>query len=460
MNTRMRRPDRAKLIKYLRDNVHARLGESDVHGIGVMALHDIEPDTEIFAINKERNLQDPPPPYVELTEECVKGLPSEVAKYIRDLIIPCDGNFAVPAAGLNALDPSYFLNATMLPEQANVKFLRRNDLRGLKAIVASRLIKKGEELLLQAKGDPSEDCAAAYAGAGEHRDSLSATQRMRGLVAERSSLHARLKQATLMQKRLEKQIESCTEEMKLRMPPASSGPSDVKTPCPPPQLRPPRPNAKDLNRQGWARFEDDKAFEQVTLTMWYSAEERSRRARSLRKRKPKGRTPGLANATRGCYMYRFPLDGGAAGSDYDYVSEGDTSIQMWRDEEEEEEDSECNALVASSRGDEEAAETGDYNEDRSAAAFAPETVAAATATTAAKNKKKQKMAIKVIYKDESDTESEEEPDHSSDMDYCATSRGKRKCGSNKKRASAPQSNKKKKKIRVKEEPPDGVWWQR
>ena len=124
-------------------------------GIGLRAIHNIEKHTDVFAINAERTVATCDNTEIHLTEDDLMKLHKDVEKYVRDTIAPVDGEYPVPEQGLNALDPSFFINATTVQKKANVEFLGgMRDLRGLAPIRSTRLIKKGEELLMQAKFDP------------------------------------------------------------------------------------------------------------------------------------------------------------------------------------------------------------------------------------------------------------------------------------------------------------------
>ena len=147
--------DKTRLLTHLNRDVHARLTESDLGGIGLRAIHNIEKHTDVFAINAERTVATCDNTEIHLTEDDLMKLHKDVEKYVRDTIAPVDGEYPVPEQGLNALDPSFFINATTVQKKANVEFLGgMRDLRGLAPIRSTRLIKKGEELLMQAKLDP------------------------------------------------------------------------------------------------------------------------------------------------------------------------------------------------------------------------------------------------------------------------------------------------------------------
>ena len=116
------REEKRKMIEHLQRDVHARLFESDLGGVGVRALQHIPRYTSIFDINQRRGVdsRDVQIADVKLSYEELRRLPGAVGKYIRDMIKPENGLYTLPQHGLNALDPSYFVNATTVGLQASV----------------------------------------------------------------------------------------------------------------------------------------------------------------------------------------------------------------------------------------------------------------------------------------------------------------------------------------------------
>lgn len=318
------------MLRHLGSCVHARPGESTLSGIGMIAIRNIAQHTDIFHTNAQRTLDNRYEQIsdVKLSEADLRQLPVGVARYIRSLIVPgTDAMYPMPSLGPNGFDVSFFVNATTNTERVNVKFVDVPDTRGLKSITASKPIRTGEELLLLATSDPSEGGAAAYAGVGD--DNRADTSRVEGLVTERSALRRRLKESKRMTQRILAQLTECESDILETLPPRPTMKTvgKVRVVVGAEKFASPLPGGVDLNKRCFAWFDADKTACDATLTRYFSADERKKRARPSRD--VDICTSASATATRGCYLMEFLLDEDESTPDFDYVSDGDETVWVW-----------------------------------------------------------------------------------------------------------------------------------
>lgn len=113
-------------------NTYCRLGISQIHGVGVIAIRDIPKGTDpFFGIQKQA--------WIKLKQEDLKGLDSEIKRMLDDFMVTLpDGAILLNENGLNGMDISFFLNESKDP---NVITLDEGD-----TFITKREIKKGEEL--------------------------------------------------------------------------------------------------------------------------------------------------------------------------------------------------------------------------------------------------------------------------------------------------------------------------
>jgi hypothetical protein len=317
---------KSELLKHLQSHTHAQLTDSLLGGVGVQAIRKIPKNTEIFRLNVCRHIDNRDARVdVELTAEEVGRLPKKVAGLLRRLIVPnvVDGTttYPVPVQGLNGLDPSFFCNATLLQDQANVEVIHVKDQRGLAAIRSTRDIIAGEELLLLATSDPSRFGGAAYANPGDAPRS-----EIEALTIELSSLGRCERQLIRKKNCLAARRKAVVERIKKLMPPPQLS-DKVKQEAV--KYNAPAAGGGDVGKSCWAWFAEDNEAVQATLHKYFPAEKRRRLARRA---KPMGSaTAALANATRGCYLMRFGPDGGTIREDFDYVSDDDKTVDVWDD---------------------------------------------------------------------------------------------------------------------------------
>ena len=122
-------------IEDVRKNVFTRVGVSEIHGVGVIAIRDIPkginpmrtPKPEKFGVVKARAMQ-----------AALISLPYEIQKLIVAMcpMRPDDDEWDVPANGLNSINVAWYLNHSDKPNMRE----RGGD------FFTKRKIKKGEEL--------------------------------------------------------------------------------------------------------------------------------------------------------------------------------------------------------------------------------------------------------------------------------------------------------------------------
>ena len=109
-----------------------RLKPSKISGIGVFAIKDIPPKTELFKgqINQK---------WLKFKLEELKSLDKEVIKMIDDFfVIEKNGLVSIPKSGLNGMDMSFYINHSKKPNAKTID-------NGF-TFVSLRKIKKGEEV--------------------------------------------------------------------------------------------------------------------------------------------------------------------------------------------------------------------------------------------------------------------------------------------------------------------------
>lgn len=114
-------------------NVHARLGISTIHGIGVLAICDIPKGTKIFSDDESDVI------WFDKAGIDGIGLDEETRKFYRDFCIIKDGKYGCPA-NFNNLTISWYLNEPEKGTEANV-YSDENYV-----FFAKRDIRRGEEL--------------------------------------------------------------------------------------------------------------------------------------------------------------------------------------------------------------------------------------------------------------------------------------------------------------------------
>lgn len=137
------------MLRHLCHNVKARLAVSKVHGIGVVAIRDIQAREEVFRTRVRKDHD-----RVDLTMQQITdaNVPKPVVDYLKSFFFKNDDAAnTYPVHDLNCLDVSFYLNHSAT--EANVEFVPCATLKcewacAYEHMVASRAIKEGEELLL------------------------------------------------------------------------------------------------------------------------------------------------------------------------------------------------------------------------------------------------------------------------------------------------------------------------
>ena len=112
------------------DDVHARLGVSPIHGIGVFAIVPIEAGVHLFGA-ESGGIQSVPTSVVD-------QLPAAARRLYADFCVPVDGNYYAPSS-FNQLTIAWYLNHANAP---NVLCTREDGFTTLRHISA------GEELTI------------------------------------------------------------------------------------------------------------------------------------------------------------------------------------------------------------------------------------------------------------------------------------------------------------------------
>jgi SET domain-containing protein len=99
------------LIKNLKNNCFCRLGQSKIHGVGVLATKDIPKGVKIFQLCNGETDQD----ILDLEEEDLRGLNEGTTDYIKSFMIKNEDGYPVPEKGLNSINISFFLNHSHTP---------------------------------------------------------------------------------------------------------------------------------------------------------------------------------------------------------------------------------------------------------------------------------------------------------------------------------------------------------
>jgi hypothetical protein len=160
-----RQSDKAKLLRHLKEDIYCIIRPSEHHGVGAFAFREIKKGVDPFETNGP-----PSNRTIDLTIEDVETLPPQVQVLVNRFFLKNKGSYAVPEAGLNILDISFYLNSSnsrekmgsridnMVPSldpvgsskcsnAPNIILGTERDARGWTKMLAARDIKPGEELL-------------------------------------------------------------------------------------------------------------------------------------------------------------------------------------------------------------------------------------------------------------------------------------------------------------------------
>ncbi|MBU2635302.1 SET domain-containing protein [Patescibacteria group bacterium] len=115
-------------------NTYCRLKPSKISGVGVFAIRDISPNTELFKgqINQK---------WLKFRMKEFESLDKEIIKMIDDFfVIEKDKSVSLPRSGLNGMDMSFYVNHSKNPNAKTID-------NGF-TFVSLRKIKKGEEITI------------------------------------------------------------------------------------------------------------------------------------------------------------------------------------------------------------------------------------------------------------------------------------------------------------------------
>ena len=133
---------KTKLIKHLENDIYCRVGVSELHGVGVIAIKDIGK-----GINPFKNLSHEKEKIITLTDNDLKNVDDSVKKVMTDFFGTGNSNtYDVLCYGPNYLNISYYLNHSTKPNLDLVEGKSE-----YYEFVTNKEIKKGEELLINYK---------------------------------------------------------------------------------------------------------------------------------------------------------------------------------------------------------------------------------------------------------------------------------------------------------------------
>mgnify|MGYP003139131312 CR=1 FL=1 len=124
-----------KLLKNLQET-YCSFGVSKIHGIGVFAIRDIPVGTDPFPVVKPEKI-------IQLTEEDLELLPTEIVIKIKDIFVRFNKVYHVYDLGLNCMGIKFHVNHSSNP---NIAVNERGVTNGYIPFATLRDIKKGEEL--------------------------------------------------------------------------------------------------------------------------------------------------------------------------------------------------------------------------------------------------------------------------------------------------------------------------
>ena len=124
-----------KLLENLR-NTYCTIGQSNIHGIGVIAIRNIPKGVDPFPCIVQDHT-------IGLTEEELSALPKEVSKKIKDTFVRLDKTYHVCNLGLNSIGVKFHINHCDNP---NVAVNEKAFVAGYNPFITLKNIKKGEEL--------------------------------------------------------------------------------------------------------------------------------------------------------------------------------------------------------------------------------------------------------------------------------------------------------------------------
>ena len=134
-----------KLTRNLQ-NHNLELRKSDIHGVGVFAITQLQKGTALGDYNRT-----PCPSTIDFTGEEISKLPNHVQNIVKSFILPSNNDvYSIPEHGLACtLGVTWYINSCQgTDKDANVEFGNKRDMSGFTEIITTRKIEKDEELLL------------------------------------------------------------------------------------------------------------------------------------------------------------------------------------------------------------------------------------------------------------------------------------------------------------------------
>jgi SET domain-containing protein len=129
------------LLDNLKNNVYCRIGRSNIHGVGVIAIKNINKGENPFCLTNDEIIDYK---LIYVPKEDIKKLHSGVKDMIKAFFTAeKDGGYYLPYNGLNSLDISFYLNHD---QKNNLDIIMgETDFYEFRS---NKLIKKGEELTI------------------------------------------------------------------------------------------------------------------------------------------------------------------------------------------------------------------------------------------------------------------------------------------------------------------------
>ena len=132
-----------KLLDNLNKHIFCRVGRSDIHGVGLIAIRDIKKGTLVFNLSNYLPERDE---LVDISEEEVSSLDEEVVSMIKSYTaISHLGTYALHENGLNNINLGYYLNHSDDPN-IRIEMGKNTNPYQYANFIAIKDIKKGEEL--------------------------------------------------------------------------------------------------------------------------------------------------------------------------------------------------------------------------------------------------------------------------------------------------------------------------
>ena len=134
--------DKHRLLKHLQEDIYCRIGVSNTHGVGVIAIKDIPKNTNPF-----KNLSDyKKEKIITLSKDDLKDVNKNVVKILGDFFNGANSNsdsYHILYDGPNYMNISYYMNHSDNP---NIIPVNIPELSNYYSFIALRDIKEGEEL--------------------------------------------------------------------------------------------------------------------------------------------------------------------------------------------------------------------------------------------------------------------------------------------------------------------------